>query len=206
MISADTLKIEDFDNIPVFFDTLPEYSNAAPAVGYVMEFGVHGGHSINRMANILSNRIIFGFDSFEGLPEPWEKIYGVITHPKGYFATSIPKVNDNVILCKGWFCDILPIWLSEHSGSVALINIDSDLYSSAACVLEQLNDRIIPGTIIHFDELSDWFNFPQRTYSNYPNWREHEWKALLEWMEKYNRKIKPLFRSGANQAAIQVCV
>lgn len=38
--------------------------------GLIMEFGVYSGRTINHMAN-LTNKTIYGFDSFEGLPEDW---------------------------------------------------------------------------------------------------------------------------------------
>ena len=52
------------------------------------------------------------------------------------------------------------------------------LYSSCATILTELNDQIKPGTIILFDELT-----------NYLNWEEGEWKALQEWMKIHNREV-----------------
>ena len=53
--------------------------------------------------------------------------------------------------------------------------IDSDLYSSAKTILEALTDRIVQGTIIVFDE-----------YFNYPNWKNHEFKAFKQFTNKEN--------------------
>ncbi len=70
---------------------------------------------------------------------------------------------------KGWFDDTLPPFLADHSGPVALVHIDSDLYSSAKTILRELKPRIVPGTIIVFNE-----------YFNYPNWQKHEFRAFAE--------------------------
>ncbi len=54
--------------------------------------------------------------------------------------------------------------------------MDSDLYESARCVFENLQDRIVPGTVIVFDE-----------YFNYPNWQAHEFERFRSWFEARER-------------------
>jgi len=80
----------------------------------------------------------------------------------------LPKVPQNVVLHKGYFADT-PLWLEQHSGPAAFIHIDSDLYESAKDVFDHLGDRIVPGTVIVFDE-----------YFNYPNRQDHEFRAFQE--------------------------
>jgi hypothetical protein len=48
--------------------------------GLILEFGVYKGESINYIARRLPKDLIYGFDSFEGLPEFWRN--GL---PKGSF-------------------------------------------------------------------------------------------------------------------------
>jgi hypothetical protein len=135
--------------------------------GLFCEFGVFQGHTINFIAS-KTTETIHGFDSFEGLPETWRT--GI---EKGTFRVSeLPKVRDNVKLHKGWFSDSLPIWAKEHPGPLAFVHLDADLYSSTKTVFDLLGDRIVPGTIIQFDE-----------YFNYPGWQEHEFKAFAEFVE-----------------------
>jgi hypothetical protein len=141
----------------------------APATGLVMEFGVYRGNSIRHIARVLPNRPVFGFDSFEGLKEPW------IFYEKGLFsdmAGGLPKVPGNVTLIKGWFQNTLPGFLAAHPGPIALLNIDSDLYSSCRYVLESVSDRVVAGTVIAFDE-----------FYNYPGWEQGEYRAFREWEE-----------------------
>jgi hypothetical protein len=82
---------------------------------------------------------------------------------------------------------------------VGLVHIDSDLYSSARDVLTLLNDRIVPGTVLAFDELTEL-----NPRLPYPNWREHEWRALNEWLQSNDRTVVPIGRTLEYQAAFQV--
>jgi len=111
----------------------------------------------------------------------------------------MPKFDSNVKLWKGWFNDTVEPWCANHPGNIAYLHIDSDLYSSAIYVLNTLNKRIVPGTIIVFDELANF-----RLSTKMSNWPMHEWKALNEWLKEYNRKVEPITRSCMYQAAVRV--
>lgn len=158
--------------------------------GLILEFGVYKGFTINMMAKIFKGRRIFGFDSFEGLPENWRDRF-----PKGSFSLDkIPSVRKNVDLRKGWFNVTIPDFLKDNPGKVSLIHIDCDLYSSAKTVLDQLVDRFNSGTIIVFDE-----------YFNYPGWKNGEFKAFRELILKHNLKYHYLtYNSKGEQVAIVI--
>jgi len=143
--------------------------------GYVLEFGVGAGYSLQTIATAVQ-RNVYGFDSFEGLPENWAITPHVI-FAKGSFKYDPPDIV-NTVLVPGWFEDSIPQWKEQNAGPIAFIHIDSDLYSSCITILAELNDQIIPGTILLFDELLE-----------YHNWEEGEWKALQEWLETHNRKV-----------------
>jgi predicted O-methyltransferase YrrM len=140
-----------------------------PRDGLVCEFGVFEGASTNYLARRLPGRRLFGFDSFEGLPEDWRPDFEA-----GMFSTGgrLPQVEANVTLIKGWFEQTLPPFAAAHPGQVALLHIDCDLYSSTKCVLAHLGDRIGPGAILVFDE-----------FFNYPGWEEHEFRAFSEFVK-----------------------
>jgi predicted O-methyltransferase YrrM len=141
--------------------------SCASVEGLALEFGVFSGRSINRIAQGRSGPV-YGFDSFEGLPENWREGYD-----KGAFGRKdLPQVASNVELVVGWFDRTLPQFLDAHPGPVSLVHIDCDLYSSTQTVLTQLRERFVPGTIIVFDE-----------YFNYPGWEMHEFKAFKEFVE-----------------------
>ena len=146
----------------------------ADPAGMFLEFGVATGRTITEIANGHAGAV-FGFDSFEGLPEHWYEGYG-----KGAFArTDLPPVPANVTLFKGWFTDTLPGFLERNAGPASFVHVDCDLYSSSSFVLTSLADRIGPGCVILFDE-----------YFNYPGWRVHEFKAFAEFLEANSLKFR----------------
>jgi hypothetical protein len=135
----------------------------------ICEFGVASGKTINFIGQLFPDHTIYGFDSFEGLPENWRDGFA-----KGAFKTEAPpKVRPNVRLIQGHFQDSLGPFLEKHPQGAAFMHIDCDLYSSTKTVLENFHSRIMIGTIIVFDE-----------YFNYPEWREGEYKAFAEYIER----------------------
>jgi hypothetical protein len=137
-----------------------------PGDGLVCEFGVFEGASVNYIAARVPHRVVFGFDSFEGLPGRWRESFD-----PGTFTTGgrLPEVRPNVRLLKGWFDDTLPPFTARQPGPVALLHVDCDLYSSTRCVLEHLGGSLVPGSVVVFDE-----------YFNYPGWERHEFRAFSE--------------------------
>jgi hypothetical protein len=140
-------------------------------IGQVLEFGVATGRTLNHFARCLPTKTVYGFDSFDGLPEDWTS-----RMPKGFFKrTSLPCVRHNCTLVVGWFDATLPSFVKTHQEPLALLHIDSDLYSSAVTILTELEQQIVPGTVIVFDE-----------YINYPGWQLDEFKAWKEFVAKHN--------------------
>jgi hypothetical protein len=138
----------------------------APKEGLLVEFGVANGASLRHLAR-LTSRQVHGFDSFGGLPEDWsgtKEKTGAFTQ-RG----KLPKVPANVTLHPGWFNETLPGFVAANPGPAALIHVDCDIYSSTVTIFSELRERIVPGTVIVFDE-----------YFNYPGWRAHEYKAFQE--------------------------
>ena len=171
--------------------------NSSEANGDVLEFGVFEGGTINHLANLHQGNV-YGFDSFEGLPESWDNVDGSFM-PKGHFKTEIPKVRNNVILIKGLFGDTLPNFVEDFNKDIKLLHIDCDLYSSTTTVLTLLNNKIIKGTVIVFDELANW-----EEEIRYKNYKENEWAALKNWSNKFNRSFSFIGRSRHCQASILV--
>lgn len=149
---------------------------------HILEFGVCRGGTIRTIRQTLDLSFkVFGFDSFVGLPESWIDKDGKVVVPPEYFSTNgvIPNVK-NVKFYAGWFKDTLSEYL-KIAQSIALLHIDSDLYSSAKEVLWALNDHIVKGTIIVFDE---WF------YKHDSKYDDHEQKAFNEWVVAFDRKYE----------------
>ena len=145
--------------------------------GYIAEFGVFKGTSLNYLANLIYPNPIFGFDSFLGLEEDFS-----LDCPKGNFNLNgvLPEVLDNVTLVKGSFSESLPKWLLDNDGPFSLINIDCDTYQATTTVLNALGPtRIVSGTFILFDE-----------YFGFYGWEQHEFKAWQEYCKKHNLKYR----------------
>lgn len=145
--------------------TLLDALQHAPDSGLVLEFGVASGTTLRLLSDHRAGRPVFGFDSFEGLPERWR-----LGFDAGTFATDALPDVPGADLVVGWFADVLPDFLAAHPGPVALLHVDCDLYSSTRTVLEHIGPRLAVGSVVVFDE-----------FYNYPGWQEHEYRAWCEY-------------------------
>lgn len=153
------------------------------------EFGVREGRSLNWLIDYKPTQPIHAFDSWQGLPEKWNHGTGIVES----MACDPPKVPEHVALHKGWFNATLP---NFKANTIGFLHMDADIYHSTIYVLSELNDKIIPGTVIVFDEFCNF-----RLSQKMSNWPYDEFRAFQEWIEKYNRKVKPLGRNWAYQAS-----
>jgi Methyltransferase domain len=122
------------------------------------EFGVYQGYSIRYFSERLTSAhtSLYGFDSFEGLPQRWGKL------DAGTFTTggAIPAIADSrVHFVKGLFQDTVPQFLAqlrhaevppEHRPRV-FVHFDADLYSSTLFLMGMLW-QYLPEYYFCFDE------------------------------------------------------
>jgi hypothetical protein len=144
-----------------------------------LEFGVYKGDTLTWWCDNLpcAGARFVGFDSFEGLPEDWH------THVRaGTFALdTIPEPPDErASYVVGWFDETLPDF-EVPSHDQLIVNIDSNLYSSAVVVLTALEPLLVPGTLIYFDELGDV---------------NHELRAWREFLDRTSLKFEALGMSN----------
>ncbi len=120
-----------------------------------LEFGVASGRTINYISRFTTEKV-YGFDSFEGLPEKWRKGFD-----KGAFSRNgnLPQVNENVELIKGWFNETLEDFIKKHNKKVSFIHMDADLYSSTKYIFDVLKEYIDRDCVIVFDELVNYPGF-----------------------------------------------
>jgi len=120
-----------------------------------LEFGVFSGSTINNISKFTTDKV-YGFDSFEGLPEYWRGNF-----IKGWFNRNgeLPQVSSNVELIKGWFNETLVDFMKQQNKKVSFIHMDADLYSSTKYVLDTLKDHMDKDCIIVFDELINYHGF-----------------------------------------------
>lgn len=146
-------------------DTLEHALSLAPSGGMALEFGVWTGTTLKIIAARRDGGV-HGFDSFAGLPEDWRTGFA-----SGTFGIEAPPEVPGAELVVGLFDDTLPGFLAAHPGPVDFLHIDSDLYSSAVTVLEQVGPRLRPGSVVVFDE-----------FFNFPGWPAHEARAWAEYV------------------------
>ena len=177
------------------FNNVKEVSNLD---GDILEFGTHEGVSITLLSELFPTDMIYGFDSWEGLPEDWDQ--GGCVLSKGWFKTDgLPKLPPNVALIRGWYDETVPLWKDKFD-VIKVLHIDCDLYSSTKTVLMGLNEKIKKGTIIVFDEYSCF----ETMKGHYTSWEQHEYKACNEWKIVHDRELKPICRTDHSSVVFEV--
>ena len=153
-----------------------------------LEFGVYQGRAMRYWSRALTNPLshLHGFDSFEGLPESFDK-WG-----KGAFDTGgqVPVFPDpRVRFFKGWFEDTLPGYEPPPHDALVM-NLDADLYSSTKTVLDRFSDLIVPGSYLYFDDLSRI---------------DHEPRAFDEFMAATGKKFDAIAADASLNTAFFQC-
>ena len=166
MGQADDFEVIVTENVEIVLAMLEEIeSKGLP--GCVVECGVYQGASLAAIAAKLkalgSKRCIFGFDSFEGLPEPTAEDYLADGHlhqkaGEGYFGNTALELarsrieaveyEGEVTLVPGWFEDTLPCFNEQ----ITLLFLDCDLYESYVVALNSLWEKVVPGGVVILDE------------------------------------------------------
>lgn len=143
--------------------------------GDIVECGVGRGKTFFFLAFLMSEergkRKLWGFDSFEGFPEPTVEDDSFRNPKKGELRFVTPEdvlnvlragsinedfIKNNVKIVKGFFDETLK---SYQGNPIALLHIDADIHQSYKCALEQLFPKVIKGGVILFDEY-DNLKFP----------------------------------------------
>ena len=148
-----------------------------------IEFGVMRGAFTNLVSETNNNKNsrIIGFDSFEGLNQPWAG------NQIGAFSTNgeIPKTTDpRVSYVKGWFQNTVKANLEKLSFSnydQVIVSFDADLYSSTLYCLIELND-VLDSYIAIFDEFAP-----------------DECRALYDYIMPYGASVEFKARSGSKE-------
>ncbi len=150
--------------------------------GDFVETGVWRGGVIMLMKAILeenkiSNRAIWAFDSYEGLPKPNPKKYpsdeGNKMHQLNILSVSLDEVKtnfqkydlstDGIRFEKGWFKDTLP---DNEIESISLLRLDGDLYESTILALENLYSRVSAGGYVIIDDYNA-FQYCKKAVDDY---------------------------------------
>lgn len=131
--------------------------------GDIAELGCYRGHTAAFMAALTDKRMWL-FDSFEGLPDrqSWEVTRGDFV--KGYLKASPEDVGDTFksaglplpTICKCWFSDI--ILASDYNKAfpewewIAFAHIDGDFYTSTRDAIVAADSRMVAGGVAIVDD------------------------------------------------------
>lgn len=162
-----------------------------PELDYI-EFGVYRGESLLQwlILNSHTGSRFYGFDTFTGLPERWQKFSDVIEEKAFDAGGVVPSFTDTrVTFYKGLFQETLPGFLRDYRAVRPLvIHIDCDLYSASLYALTQIDSIAKPGTVLIFDE------FPSLL---------HEFRALEDYCSAYMRSYEVV---GTTQHNVQIAI
>ncbi|MEG4210199.1 TylF/MycF/NovP-related O-methyltransferase [Microcoleus sp. S13_B4] len=144
--------------------------------GNFVECGSYKGGSAALLAVVIKRyslrpRVVYAFDTFEGMPEPTEadKHNGIPANLTDWGAGTLKApltdnldvicqsldVADIVIPVKGLFAQTLPESKSAI-GSIALLHADGDWYESTMDIFNNIYDRVVPNGFIQIDDYGHW--------------------------------------------------
>lgn len=172
--------------------------------GHIAEFGSWKGSNVMFMAKVLnmidpySNKLVYSFDSFEGLTEFDEKDNEAISLKGAYRGNldeltdlmTLNSLEDNINIQKGYIENTLPALLeADPALSFSLVYCDTDLYASTKVILDSLHSRLMKGGLFIFDE---W---------NHPTW-PGETTAAREFLNEHGDKYEVLHIQNTRQPTL----
>jgi ectoine hydroxylase-related dioxygenase (phytanoyl-CoA dioxygenase family) len=154
------------------------------------EFGVGEGESLDWfLLNKPAGNTMFGFDTFEGIPEPW------LGHPIGHWKSEPYRSNrSDLEIVRAPF----EVSLGDTrvraplARGIGLLHVDCDLHSSTHTVLEGTREFLKAGTVVVFDE-----------FYGYGGWQQCEAGAFREFVEAEKVSFEYVARSDF-QVAIRL--
>lgn len=120
--------------------------------GAILEVGVYQGGSLELMAKIEAERMIYGIDTFEGIPFRNAEIdFHAIGDLPSSFDKTLARLSPykNVQVFKGLFPKQMP---KEIGQDFSLVHLDVDVFESVARCLEALMYKVSLGGLIVIDD------------------------------------------------------
>lgn len=162
----DFLPLTLIDTIESKIEYVTRLSRRAQNIpGAVVECGLGNGVSFAILAKdaYVASKDLYGFDSFEGFPEPvkeddshyeikkggWGNAEQKAVEQKVKDVVSAEYFEKHVKITPGFFSDTLP---KTETGPISFLHLDGDLYQSYMDCYENLYEKVVPGGIILIDE------------------------------------------------------
>jgi hypothetical protein len=144
--------------------------------GNFVECGTCRGGAAALLAAVIQRyslrpRLLYAFDTFEGMPEPTEadRHDGIPANDTGFGVGTLKApiaeylyqvsealgVSEIVVPVAGLFADTLPSYKSEI-GDIALLHADGDWYESTMDIFNTLYDRVVSDGFIQIDDYGHW--------------------------------------------------
>ena len=154
VLLKNTLEMQDFSRIIHICHYVLETQELE---GDIVEFGCYCGHT-SKLISYISEKSLYVYDSFEGLPDSEEKL-------PGEMKTSLDLLCENFVydsiriphIRKGWFSDITP---DQVPDKISFAHLDGDLYISIIDPLKLIYDRMVTGGVILVDDYGDDVYWP----------------------------------------------
>lgn len=153
---------------PEFYTLETLLGSMESLAGAILECGTYRGGTLLGMAHIMNKRGLhpkmFGLDSFEGFPEPSAKdaMEGGVMHPDVHrgalgdtsYEGLLARIRllgweNRIRLVKGYFENTLSQLADER---FSVVHLDCDLYDSYKTCLEFAYPRMLPGSVMVFDD------------------------------------------------------
>lgn len=151
--SPEFMKIDDATNETCYMDSEEKYTiySSMKAVihlpGSIAELGVYKGGSAKILCEIKSDKKLYLFDTFEGLPEVDKEID--LAKNEWFNDTSFEKVRDYLKEYKQvcFFVGIFPETITDEvsNDKFSFVNLDTDLYKSTLDGLRFFWPRMVTG-------------------------------------------------------------
>ena len=154
--------------------------------GDIVECGLGEGNTFSMLAYLAGSdrnhkRRLWGFDSFEGWPEPTKWDVSPRNPKKGEWAVTEEMVrtrieesgiskkfpNLDLRIVKGFFDRTLPDFPNRP---IAFLHIDADLYPGYRDVLNFLFPKVVLGGVVAFDEYREFPNGPEYGEGTIEKW------------------------------------
>ena len=110
---APDFEVKNWNHQPEYFKYI--LKNIDSPNSLYIELGVFSGHTLTMINENTKDQIVYGFDTFTGLPEDWKTDKDEIIYKKNYFSTDIPEDTEKNKYIAGKIEDTLQNFLVEKN-------------------------------------------------------------------------------------------